>query len=232
MQLELKPQRAFTHPMWWIAVALLVINDHLLKGAHMLSVEITGKLSDFAGLMVAPVLIAVLLQARSRRAFLATHLLVGVTFSTINLSPSAAKLFATATTVTPWPWDITVDPSDLIALPMLGISWLLFAPWSAQTTLIYPALTQIGLICGAVACMATSPRYPRCSNDDDCRWNGRAEVCLHRICVQCRDDRHCAHPTSSCLKSRGICARRSNYCDAKVKCPQPKICRDHMCRAE
>ena len=50
---------------WWIALGVLVLNDHLLKYAGVLSGWLTGKLSDVAGLIVAPVLAARLVRART-----------------------------------------------------------------------------------------------------------------------------------------------------------------------
>ena len=48
---DLSPLR---RPGFWAALALLVLNDHLAKGAGVLSGWLTGKLSDFAFLIVAP----------------------------------------------------------------------------------------------------------------------------------------------------------------------------------
>ena len=42
------------HPVFWAALTILVLNDHLLKGAGLVPALLTGKLSDFAGLIVAP----------------------------------------------------------------------------------------------------------------------------------------------------------------------------------
>ena len=45
----LRPSRALLHPLWLGSLALLVLNDHVLKGAGLLPGVLTGKLSDFAG---------------------------------------------------------------------------------------------------------------------------------------------------------------------------------------
>jgi hypothetical protein len=45
---------------WASALALLLLNDHVLKCSGFLPGAVTGKLSDLAGLVVAPVLAAVL----------------------------------------------------------------------------------------------------------------------------------------------------------------------------
>src|SRR5690606_12557634 len=40
------PARPLRHPRFWAALALLVVNDHALKGAGVLPGALTGKLSD------------------------------------------------------------------------------------------------------------------------------------------------------------------------------------------
>ena len=59
------------HPAWWGALALLLINDNLFKGRGVVPGWLTGKLSDFAFLIVAPVLFAAMIPRRvpGRRTF-------------------------------------------------------------------------------------------------------------------------------------------------------------------
>ena len=59
------------HPVWWGALALLLINDNLFKGRGVVPGWLTGKLSDFAFLIVAPVLFAAMIPRRvpGRRTF-------------------------------------------------------------------------------------------------------------------------------------------------------------------
>lgn len=47
------------HPVTVFATALLIVNDHLLKAAY--PGWVTGKLSDVAGLVMAPPVVAVAL---------------------------------------------------------------------------------------------------------------------------------------------------------------------------
>ena len=42
-------ERALLHPLWVAALVLLVVNDHLLKGAGLVPGVVTGKLSDTQG---------------------------------------------------------------------------------------------------------------------------------------------------------------------------------------
>ncbi len=154
---SLKPIRAMAHPLWWGALALLVINDHIFKGAGVLPQPLVGKISDFAGLMVAPVVLAALLQVTSRRGFALAHVAIGLGFAAINLSPTFAAGFEAVMALTPFPWSIYVDPSDALALPMLLASWLAFTEWTERPAPVSTALSRAGLALGALACVATSP---------------------------------------------------------------------------
>ncbi|PRQ02882.1 hypothetical protein ENSA5_20590 [Enhygromyxa salina] len=125
---ELHPARALLTPTWIGALAVLVANDHWLKGADMIPGALTGKLSDFAGMLVAPVLLAALLRVRSRGALLACHLAVAAVFAGIQLSAGFAAQWSALMGLVGHPWAITCDPTDLIALPFLLLSWKLLVP--------------------------------------------------------------------------------------------------------
>ncbi len=154
----LRPTLALTSPTWLVALAVLIVNDHLLKGADILPGPITGKLSDFAGMLVAPALLAALLRVRERRALLACHVAVGAVFAAINLSPQVAALWSALMGAIAVPWVITVDPTDLVALPVLGLSYALFLremqslPGAPTRRLVESGAMSMGLI----ACVATS----------------------------------------------------------------------------
>jgi hypothetical protein len=125
---SLRPARALLTPTWIGALALLVANDHWLKGSGLLPGVLTGKLSDFAGMLVAPTLLAALLGVRSRGALLACHVAVGAVFTGIQLSTGFAAQWSALMGVFGHPWTITCDPTDLIALPFLLLSWKLLVP--------------------------------------------------------------------------------------------------------
>ena len=50
-----------THPAAIAALVVLVVNDHLLKAAY--PGWITGKLSDFAGMVLAPLVLVAIVDA-------------------------------------------------------------------------------------------------------------------------------------------------------------------------
>lgn len=155
----LRPSRALLHPLWLGSLAVLVLNDHVLKGAGLLPGVVTGKLSDVAGLVVAPALLAALVRVRGPRGWMLAHVAVGLVFSAIQLSTVAASLWSGAMAAVGFPWVITRDPTDLLALPALALgAFGLLAtlrrptPGGARRT-AEAALAGTGLLC----CAATSP---------------------------------------------------------------------------
>src|SRR5688572_15378792 len=75
---------------WWLALAVLALNDHVLKGSGLLPGVLTGKLSDFAGLIVAPLLLCALLGVRTDRARALAFAAVIAPFVAIKTSEPAA----------------------------------------------------------------------------------------------------------------------------------------------
>lgn len=122
----LAPRSALLHPAWLGALLLMAVNDHFLKGAGLLPGVITGKLSDFAGLMVAPLLLAFVVGVRRRAAWAAVHVAVGAVFAGIQLWAGFADGWSALMGLVGFPWTITCDPTDLIALPVLLVSYRFF----------------------------------------------------------------------------------------------------------
>lgn len=155
------PYRAFAHPLWIVALFTLAANDHLFKVSGPFPPWLTGKLSDFAGLLVAPFVLAALFQAKTRLAIALAHGAIAIVFAAIKLSAEAARGFEALTALTPFPWHaIQVDPTDLTALPMVWLSWAIFLPWAERA---HPASlwAKAALIPGAIACAATAPQPER-----------------------------------------------------------------------
>lgn len=161
---ELRPARALLTPTWLGALAVLGLNDHLFKGGGVLPGALTGKLSDFAGMIVAPALLAALIGVRSRRGLALCTLAVGAVFSLINLSPAAADAWSWLMGLVGFPWAITVDPSDLLALPALALGWRALAPAMRREAPSFAALRrplELGAAAaGTLLCVATSEPDP------------------------------------------------------------------------
>lgn len=116
-----------------MSVILLVVNDWVLK-RHFPG-PVTGKLSDIAGLIFAPVVLsaaiglclalAARLGARidpslTHRRLVLCIAATGLTFAAVKLSPDAAHLL---TDLLPRGSHIAVDWTDLFALPALGVAY-------------------------------------------------------------------------------------------------------------
>jgi hypothetical protein len=155
--MSLRPLHALLHPLWLASLALLVLNDHVLKRAA--GGVVTGKLSDLAGLVVAPVLLALLVGVRTERGLAWAHVAVGAVFATLQLSPSAAATWDAALGALGVSWVTTPDPADLIALVALGVSWTVLRPTMRPRRLrpAERATAVVGAGVGLVACVATSP---------------------------------------------------------------------------
>jgi hypothetical protein len=144
-----------------LAILLLLGNDHLLKGSGLLPGWLTGKLSDLAGLFFFPILLVTLLDPlaprwlRGRSLSLLCAAATGLVFAALKLSPALNALVAAR-------WgSIVLDPTDLFALPALGLA-LLFLEARAPSAPA-PRWFQVGgVLLAAVASLATSgPTYPR-----------------------------------------------------------------------
>lgn len=150
-------RRALLHPVWLAAVATLAINDHLLKGSDLLPGWFTGKLSDVAGLFAAPLLLAVLVRAKSHTSWVAAHVAIGLVFASIQVSTAAADGWSALMGTVGFPWAITSDPTDLLTLPALLLSYA----WVPRLARTRPASSHAGELAvasaGVLACVATSP---------------------------------------------------------------------------
>ncbi|CAN91173.1 hypothetical protein predicted by Glimmer/Critica [Sorangium cellulosum So ce56] len=158
------------HPLFLGALALLVVNDHLLKGAGLLPGALTGKLSDLAGLVVAPVLAAALVDARTSRGRALAFAAVVAPFAAIKLSAAAAQLLVGLVGLAGITWRIWQDPTDLAALVVLVPAWRLSARAASSRELSARSagegsrtawvLERAILGASAVACVATGTPAP------------------------------------------------------------------------
>jgi hypothetical protein len=127
------------HPITLAAVLVLVVNDWALKPRFGPGI-ITGKLSDLAGLVFAPVVLsaaiglALHLAARlgarvdpslSRRRLLLCTIATGAVFTAVKLDPTCAHLLADLLSRFGRPAFIYLDRTDLLCLPALAIAvWI------------------------------------------------------------------------------------------------------------
>jgi hypothetical protein len=168
-----------SHPVTAVATGLLLLNDHVLK--IVWPGWVTGKLSDVAGLVMAPPLLGVVIAVVAPRLgpvlrpALAVGL-VGVGFVAVKGFEPAAAWASAWWSVVNGPSVIRSDVTDLLAVPALGIAW-----WTSRSgrvelrRWVRAAGVLVVLPTAALAVAATSaPQY------DDAvairEWRGRLMV--------------------------------------------------------
>ena len=142
------PGGRLLHPVVLAAIALFVVNDHVFKPAH--PGWLTGKLSDVAGLIFFPVLLAAVgelvipVARRHGRAILVLAVAItGLTYVAMLVIPAGGDGYRWFIGIVQWPFRIAAalgagtplpaiapvrfaaDPTDLITLPALLIPLVL-----------------------------------------------------------------------------------------------------------
>ena len=103
------------NPLYLLGLILLILNDAVLKWQY--SNLITGKLSDFAGLLITPILLAYLIP-KFKRHFTC---IVGLLFI-VWKSPMSTPLLDSINSLTALKFSRVQDYTDLIALSILPLS--------------------------------------------------------------------------------------------------------------
>lgn len=140
------PLTLLVRPWPVLAMVLLGLNDHWWKESGLLPGWLTGKLSDFAGLFFFPLLLVTLwnlacdgVNGLTRKQLLRAspttlQLMVAATatgafFSAVQIHEPVADWYARATAWLAF-WsdaprvEVTMDPTDILAVPMVFLSFL------------------------------------------------------------------------------------------------------------
>ncbi len=136
------PAGELLHPTVLLALVVLLVNDWLAKPSPAVPGWLSGKLSDVAGLVAAPlcataVIVCTLwLVARLRAGRLVDFSLgrgrlfgavfaCAAGFAAVKLSPGAAHALEQAAGWIGLDWRVASDPTDLAALPAIALAvWL------------------------------------------------------------------------------------------------------------
>jgi hypothetical protein len=141
------PLTLLVRPWPVLALVVLAVNDHVLKGSGAVPGWATGKLSDFAGMLFFPLLLVTLwnlacdgVNGVLRRPSLSssattTQLMIaclatGAFFSAVQIHESVATFYADVTAALAFWSDaptavVTMDPTDVVAVPMVVVAfWL------------------------------------------------------------------------------------------------------------
>jgi hypothetical protein len=113
------------HPVSLVAIGVLVVNDHLLKAQF--GSWWTGKLSDVAGMVFFPALVATVLAAVAPR-LTKRHLvalavaITAVGFAWVKTADAGAATASAVLTGVAGPSVVLKDATDLLTLPALGLA--------------------------------------------------------------------------------------------------------------
>ena len=145
-------------PLFIFSVSLMILNDHMLKGAGILPQNITGKLSDFAFLFFVPVVVAFLFRVKTIKGLSISYLSVALLFSAINISKLFSQGVEALFNVPLIPLALWPDPTDLIALTILpcSIVFLLSKKPHMYAQPVRYLHFGVVLVC-LTTCVATSP---------------------------------------------------------------------------
>lgn len=158
---------ALSHPFSIGAVALLLLNDHVLKQSF--PSFLTGKLSDFAGLFFFPFLLAAIVGLVARLArrrpdgdrLMATcFAATAIGFTLIKVHPGGNALAIQALQLAlALPVRIVQDSTDLIALAALWPAWRLWRSLDHRRA-ANSARSVLALGLASLAALATAPCPP------------------------------------------------------------------------
>ncbi|MEV4416745.1 hypothetical protein [Catellatospora sp. NPDC049609] len=156
------------HPVSVAGLVLLLVNDHLLKAWQ--PGWVTGKLSDVAGMLMFPPLLAVVIalvapRVPGRGLALGALAATGAGFALVKTSAYGAQLASQAWSVVNGPSVVRADLTDLLALPALGLGWWAWrrtgsrpAPGRAVARLVRGAvLVPVALLATAATSAAIPP---------------------------------------------------------------------------
>ncbi len=155
--------QALTHPALATAIAILLLNDHVLKS--LWPSPLTGKLSDIAGLIFFPALVIVVLGwalrghlQNPRRVAGLAFLGTGIAFAALKgVPPVNAGAHSLAALVPGLRLQLSLDPTDLWALAVLPPALLL---WLQAEAGHRPVSLRAGVLSASVAALAAIATAP------------------------------------------------------------------------
>jgi len=147
-----------------MAIGLLLLNDHVLK--RLAPSVLTGKLSDFAGLLFFPMLAVVLAGGvlgprRSRLEAGAAFAATGGAFAILKLiGPVNAAVRGLAEQLVGLRLQLALDATDLWALAVLPAGYALWLRAESRPARLPPRAGLLALTAGTLAALATAPCPP------------------------------------------------------------------------
>lgn len=178
------PGDGLLHPVPLLAIAVLAVNDHVLKAAA--PGLVTGKLSDIAGLAFFPTALVAAWEvmrsaartcaAPSLRPVIVAVAATGIAFSAVKTIAAATEAYGATLGALQWPFRVVVaavagrpapapapvtaetDPTDLVALPVLAVPLVLGARRAGARRRSRVERIAVGGACEASAEPSTAAR--------------------------------------------------------------------------
>lgn len=170
-----KAVHSLAHPVTLLAVILLIFNDHYLR--HKYPSWLTGKLGDFTWLVFAPFILAILLawiiprriRTQQQIAGWLAISLIGLWFATAKTIPIIHSITTTGVEyLIGWEGTLRIDPTDLLTLPALFISRIIWKQSNDHPGRL-KAHGWLILSLGVVGTLAsTDPYYPSTNEGITC----------------------------------------------------------------
>lgn len=162
----LKVENSVLSKTFVISVLTMIFNDHFLKGYGLLPGWLTGILSDISFLFFGPILMAYLFRARNYFTLLGAYAFIGIFYTALNISPAFSDFMARSVHLVLglkkvlWP-----DLADLLALPVLGLSWFFVSISGESHKRIEKSISKtrkktieyLIIVAASTTCIATSP---------------------------------------------------------------------------
>jgi hypothetical protein len=152
--------RCLQHPATWVSIAVLLINDHILK--NLSPSFLTGKLSDFAGLFFFPFIVALGLslilanfRLTAKTIGIIAFVSVAIWFILIKTVQPINSLTAQVTLLLGFPSRFMLDSTDVVAISIMFPAWLIWGKYRSIKS-VQPA--YIALAIGSLAVIASSGR--------------------------------------------------------------------------
>lgn len=162
-----KAFHSLVHPLAVMAIILLLLNDHWLRYAH--PSWLTGKLGDFAWLVFAPFITALLFawvipqgwKQPSRFVGWLSIGFIGIWFATAKTIPFVHELTTqTLYAIVGWEGQLRLDVTDLLTLPALLLSAYIWRQASDEKVSLKP-LAYVAFGLGILGTLASSnPNFP------------------------------------------------------------------------
>lgn len=145
------PGELLVHPLSLAALAALLVNDHLLK--ELWGNSLTGKLSDIAGVALFPLLLLTVARLgldhrwpealRRPEAVMIAIAVTAAGFASVKLLGPVGDAYASTIGALRWvarlgtagyqPIDVVRDPTDVLVLPILTVSYYVARRLDART---------------------------------------------------------------------------------------------------